>query len=187
MPPLPSEPHEGFIAVGRVLRPWGLAGDVKVLPLTDFPDRFDAGASLWAAGVEYVVAASRWQKGDVYLRLSGIASTEDAQRLRGVLLEVPETDVHPLPDGDFYHFQLVGLTVRIEGGDVLGTVAEVLEPGGNAVLVVTGSRGEVLIPYIEDVIRRVDLSDGEIVIDLIDGLLPEERPAARRPRRREAE
>lgn len=179
------EPREGYVAVGRIVRPWGLRGDVKVESLTDFPERFAPGARLWAAGTARTVERSRSHKGDLYLKLSGFDDPEQAEALRDELLEVPEAELHALPEGDYYHYQIEGLHVHTVAGHDLGTVAEVLQPGGNAVLVVHGARGEVLIPFIDDVVRRVDLDAGMIEIDPIDGLLPERRQATvARPRAR---
>ena len=177
-----NEPREGFVAVGRVQRPWGLDGDVKVESMTDFPERFASGARVWVAGVERTVERGRSHKGDLYLKLSGLDDPGQADTVRGALIEVPETELTELPEGDYYHFQLEGLTVTTTAGETLGTVAEVLEPGGNPVLVVRGGRGEVLVPFIEDVIRRVDLDARVIEVELIEGLLPEE-PRPPRPRR----
>ncbi len=193
MPGEEHEPRPGYVAVGRVARPWGLHGDVKVVPLSDFPDRFAAGAQLTVGGVERTVERSRSQRGDLFLKLSGIDDPDEAEALRGLLLEVPEAELHALPEGDYYHFQLQGLTVRTTAGESLGEVVEVLEPGGNPVLVVRGGRGEVLIPFIEDVIRRVELDARAVEVELMEGMLPDERaarresrPAGRRHRRQRA-
>lgn len=182
------EPREGFVAVGLITRPWGLRGDVKVESLTDFPERFDPGAVLWADGAQYQVEQSRIQQGNLYLKLTGITSVDDAERLRGLLLEVPESDLHPLEEGDYYHYQLEGLAVQTIAGEPLGIIEDIFEPGAHSVLVVRGERGEILIPFIDDVIRRVDLAAREIEVELFDGLLPDPPPAKRarpaRPRRR---
>jgi 16S rRNA processing protein RimM len=175
------EPREGYVAVGRVLRPWGLRGEVKVQPLTDFPDRFEPGAELWAGGTRRTVERGRFHKGELYLKLAGFDTPEAAEAIRDELLEVPESDLHALEEGDFYHYQLEGLSVQTTAGEPLGSVREVLEPGGNAVLVVGGERGEILVPFIDDVIRNVNLAAGLIEVDLIEGLLPEERRRERRP------
>ena len=103
--------------------------------------------------------------------------------MRGSLLEVPESERRPLPEGEYYEDELLGLTVRTAEGETLGRVTELLNPGPNNVLVVRGERGEVLIPFIEDVIRRVDPAQGVIEIDLVEGLMAERRPARARFRR----
>ncbi len=169
--------------MGRVLRPWGLRGDVKVESLTDFPERFAPGSTLWVAGEQRTVEGSRWRGDTVYLKLSGVNSPEEAEQVRGALLEVPESERRPLPKGEFYEDELLGLTVRTSDGETLGKVAELLNPGPNSVLVVRGERGEILIPFIEDVIRGVDPAKGTIEIDLVEGLMAEPRPARARFRR----
>jgi 16S rRNA processing protein RimM len=181
------EPREGFVAVGRVLRPWGLTGAVKVAPLTDFPDRFLPGARLWLAGVERTVERGHLQRGFPHVKLSGIDTVAAAAAARGLLLEVPEAELRPLAEGEYYHHQLMGLAVVATDGIALGRVGEVLQPGGNAVLVVRGPRGEVLLPFTDDVVRRVDLDTGRIEVELIEGLLPDRRtprPRGRRSSRR---
>jgi 16S rRNA processing protein RimM len=170
------------VAVGRVLRPWGLRGDLKVESLTDFPDRFEPGARLWLNGVEREVERARWQKGALYLKLSGIDEPSAAEAVRDLLLEIPEQELHELDTDEYYHHQLVGMAVHTSDGAELGTVAEVLSPGGNAVLVVRGAGGEVLLPFIDDVIQSVDVKAGRIRVDVPDGLI--EEPSARHGRRR---
>lgn len=177
-----AEPREGYVAIGRVLRPWGLRGDLKVESLTDFPDRFEPGARLWLNAVERVVERARWQKGALYLKLTGIDEPNAADTVRDLLLEIPETELHALDADEFYHHQLIGLAVLTSDGQDLGSVAEVLSPGGNAVLVVRGARGEVLLPFIDDVIQSVDINAGRIRVDVPDGLI--EEPSAKRDRRR---
>jgi 16S rRNA processing protein RimM len=176
------------VAVGKVVRPWGLRGDVKVESLTDFPDRFEPGETLWLDGVEREIEAVRWQKAALYLKLAGIDGTDEAEAWRDHLLEVPETDLHELEADEFYHHQLIGLRVHTEAGEELGTVREVLPTGSNAVLVVRGPRGEVLLPFIQDVVKRIDLAGGSLSVELLDGLLPEpvvpQRPKENRGTRR---
>ncbi len=177
-----NEPRDGFVAVGRLQRAWGLEGEVKAESMTDFPERFEPGARLWVNGEQQTIERGRTHKGEVYLKFAGFDTTKQADALRGALLEVPETELAKLPEGDYYHFQLEGLNVVTTEGDTLGAVAEVLEPGANAVLVVHGERGEVLVPFIEDVIRRVDLDARVIEIELIENLLPDApRPPRERP------
>lgn len=192
MPAPPQEPREGYIAVGRVLRPWGLRGVLKVEPLTDFPERFAPGARLWLAGTERIVERARWQKGALYLKLADIDDATAAEAARDHLLEIPESDLHELEPDEYYLYQLVGLTVRAADGTPLGVVREVLTTAGNAVLVVSGERGEALLPFVEDVILAVDLEHRQIEVDAGGGLLdwtatrpprPPRAPRRRRPRR----
>jgi 16S rRNA processing protein RimM len=177
-PPLADTP--GYVAVGRVLGPWGLRGDVKVEPLTDFPQRFAAGGRVCAGGVSYVIERGRWQRGHVFLKLAGIDSANAAEALRQQLLEVPEDELRPLGEGQYYHFQILGLEVRTTAGEVLGRVEQIISTGSNDVFVVRGPRGEVLIPAVDDVVKSVDPAAGRIEVEVVEGLLPT------KPRRRGA-
>jgi 16S rRNA processing protein RimM len=151
--------------VGRVAAPWGVRGDLKVQPLTDFPERFRPGATLWARDRRHEVRGSRWSRGFVYLGLSGIDNRDAAEQLRGVLLEIPEHELTPLPEGQYYRFQVVGLEVCTPEGEHLGQVAEVLSTGSNDVYVIRGGPNELLIPAIEDVVIEVDVEGGRLVVE----------------------
>ena len=152
--------------MGRVAAPWGVRGDLKVEPLTDFPERFRRGAALWLRGRRCEVERSRWSRGLVYLALSGIDSRDAAEELRGALLEVPENELTPLPEGQYYQFQVLGLEVRTPEGDLLGRLVEVLSTGANDVYVVRGGSKELLIPAIDDVVKEVDVAGGRLVVEL---------------------
>jgi len=153
------------VAVGLVGAPWGVRGDVKVQPLTDFPERFQPGAALWVRGDRRELRRSRWSRGLVYLCLVGVESRDAAEELRGALLEVPEADLMPLPEGQYYRFQVIGLEVRTREGTVLGRVAEILSTPSNDVYVVRGGPRELLLPAIEDVVKAVDLEAGQLVVE----------------------
>jgi 16S rRNA processing protein RimM len=173
---------EGFVAVGVVLTSFGLRGDIKVEPLTDFPSRFDVGATLWLGGEARRVERSRWQRRIVYVKLSGIDTPEAIAALRGWYLELPEEERATLAPGEYFLSDIIGLAVETVEGAPLGHVVEFLPTGANDVLVVRGERGEALIPMIEDVVREVDLAGGRLLVEPIEGLIPEPR-APREPRR----
>jgi 16S rRNA processing protein RimM len=155
----------GFVAVGRVGAPWGIHGDLKVQPLTDFPERFRPGAVLWLRGHRYEVLRSRRSRGLFYLGLSGVESRDAAQKLGGSLLEVPDTELTPLPEGQYYQFQVIGLEVCTPDGERLGRVADILSTPSNDVYIVRGGPKELLIPAIEDVVIEVDLEGGRLVVE----------------------
>ena len=158
------------MAVGQIAAPWGVRGDLKVQPLTDFPERFQRGAALWVRGHRHEVQRSRWSRGSVYLGLSGIDSRNAAEEMRGAFLEVPESDLTPLPEGQYYRFQVIGLEVRTPEGRSLGQVAEILSTASNDVYIVRGGPRELLIPAIEDVVKEVDLEAGRLVVELPEEL-----------------
>jgi 16S rRNA processing protein RimM len=170
----------GYIAVARIVGPWGLHGDLKVETLTDFPQRFAAGSRVYTGDVAYVIERCRWQRGRALLKLAGIDSAIAAEALRHRLLEVPETELHPLGEGQFYHFQILGLEVRTTTGELLGRVEQIISTGSNDVYVVRGPRGEVLVPAVDDVVKSVDPAAGHIEVEAVEGLLPAKRRRARR-------
>ena len=173
-PPLP-EPREGFRAVGYVERPWGLHGTLKVLPLTDFPERFDAGAQVYLCGAPRTIGASRWQKGRVYLTFDGINSPEAADAYRSELLEIPDSDRPDFGPDEYYLDEIVGCTVVNEAGDLLGVIRDVLQPGANDVYVIARpGRKDLLIPAVAHVVREVDIAARRLVVELLPGLDPDD-------------
>lgn len=160
------DPDPGFVAVGRVLAPFGLKGEVKVQPLTDNPKRFATGARMYARQERVTVAGAREAGGHLYVRFKGMGDRTSVERLRHALLQVPERDLPALPEGEYYRFQLLGLRVVRRDGSVLGTLEEVIETGANDVYRVrTADGGDALLAATDDVIVRVDLDAGEMVVD----------------------
>lgn len=153
-----------MIRVGQVAGAYGLDGAVKVVPLTDFGDRFDAGSALVLEGAERHVEWSRTGQLGLVLKLRGIDNRTMAELFRGRYLEVPEEAVRPLTEGRFYHHQVVGLTVLTSSGRTLGTIAEVLERPANDVWVTREGVVEHLIPATRDAVVKVDIEAGHVVV-----------------------
>lgn len=162
-----------FVAVARVLGAWGLHGHVRVELLTDFPERLAEreqvylGARFRPVRVEEATV----QRRSAVLKLHGIGDAEHAAALRGQLLYVAERDLAPLPEGAYYWHQIIGLIVETTEGQRLGRVVEILRTGSNDVYVVRDAGREVLVPAIDAVIRKVDLSAGLMIIDPLPGML----------------
>jgi 16S rRNA processing protein RimM len=153
-----------MIRIGKVAGAYGLDGAVKVVPLTDFADRFDAGATFLIDGTEREVEWSRTGQLGLVIKLRGIDNRAVADLFRGRYLEVPEAAVRPLADGRFYHHQVVGLTVLTSSGKPLGTIAEVLERPANDVWISREGVVEHLIPATRDAVVEVDLAAGRVVV-----------------------
>jgi len=135
-----------------------------VVPLTDFADRFDAGATFLIDGTEREVEWSRDGHPGLVLKLRGIDNRTIAELFRGRYLEIPEADVRPLGEGRFYHHQVVGLAVLTSSGRRLGTIAEVLERPANDVWVSREGVVEHLIPATRDAVVEVDIAAGRVVV-----------------------
>jgi 16S rRNA processing protein RimM len=153
-----------MIRVGQVAGAYGLDGAVKVVPLTDFADRFDVGATFLIDGTEREVEWSRDGHPGLVLKLRGIDNRTIAELFRGRYLEIPEADVRPLAEGRFYHHQVVGLAVLTSSGRQLGTIAEVLERPANDVWVSREGVIEHLIPATRDAVVEVDVAAGRVVV-----------------------
>jgi len=148
----------------------GVRGELKVQPLTDFPERFDPGESFWLDGAERTIERSRWQKGTVVLKVAGLDTRDQAEALRGHELQIAEPEDLPEDEGVYYQHDIVGLKVEDTAGEALGRVTDVLGTGANDVFVVRGPRGEILLPAVEDVVREVDIAGGRLVVELLPGL-----------------
>jgi 16S rRNA processing protein RimM len=148
---------------------------MRVLPLTDFPERFKATenvyVSLGSTFVKKAVESVSIQKKGIILKLDGIDSPEQARLMRGALLQVPRQELWPLQDGAYYQFEITGLKAVTVDGATLGEVTEVLTPGGNDVYVVKNEAGkEYLVPALRSVIKKIDTGAGLMVVDPPPGL-----------------
>jgi 16S rRNA processing protein RimM len=146
--------------------------------ITDFPERLGEHACLYLASPaspdavrRYPVEKLRRHRDTVLLKLGGCDDRNSADELRGLLVQIPIEDAVPLEEGEYYHFQLVGVRVETEDGEWLGQVAEVLQTGANDVYVVRGPRGEILLPAVESVVFELDLDSKRMVVHLLPGLL----------------
>jgi 16S rRNA processing protein RimM len=161
--------------VGRVVNTHGSKGEVRVLPLTDEPSRFEELKTVYVQEGQGMKPLSiktvRYHKGMVLLAFSEARDMSRAAALKGRFLQIPETELKPLPEGRYYIFQLVGLDVY-EGELYYGRIAEVLQPGSNDVYVVRdGANREILVPALEWVVRSVDLEANRMEVVLPPGLL----------------
>jgi 16S rRNA processing protein RimM len=150
------------IRVGQVLGAFGTDGAVKVLPLTDFGDRFESGQRVLLSGVEREVVWSRERAPGLVVKLTGIDNRTLAEMHSGGYLEVPEA--RALPRDAFYHHQLVGLEVRTESGKPVGHISDVLQRPANDVWVAREDGVELLIPATRDAVLDVDVEHGCVVV-----------------------
>lgn len=160
-----------FIVVGRVIAPWGVRGEMKVEVMTDFPNRFSPQEEVHIDGRPMTIERSRRHKGRVILKLATIDNVDAAEQLRGRFLEVPLSALRPLPEDQYYRFQLIGLDVLTTEGELLGQITQILPTGSNDVYVVPTKDGELLIPGIDDVVKTVDMGKRCMVVEIIEGLL----------------
>lgn len=175
--PLPSgEP--AFLAVGKLLHPHGIRGEILMEVYTDFPERLEPGMTLYLHPDMTTVhlTGRRSHKNGLIMSFEGYSSPEAIGQFRNHLLFVKTDERPPLAEGEYYHHQLLNLRVISDTGVSLGVVTEILETGASDVLVVRPEFGpEVLIPIVDTFVKEINLPDGAITVHLIPGLLSEER------------
>ena len=153
-----------MIRVGQVVGAFGIEGAVKVRSLTDFPERFAPASELFLEGLKRHVEWSRHQPTGLVVKLSGVDTRSLAQAQRGRYLEVPESELRQLPEGRWYHHQLVGMAVTTEDGRQLGTLVDVVSRPANDVWVAKTEDVEHLIPATENAVLEVNLEAGRITV-----------------------
>jgi 16S rRNA processing protein RimM len=163
------------VAVGRVLRPHGVRGEVVVEVLSDVPARFKKGSRLTGvreggAKLLLTVAAARVHKTGAVVRFEGYEDRDRAGELRGLDLEVPRAEVPKARRGTYYQFELLGCLCR-DHGEELGRVVEVVEDGGGVMLIVEGEGRRVPVPFVKELLKKVDVARGVIDLKLPEGLL----------------
>jgi 16S rRNA processing protein RimM len=146
-----------------------------VAVLTEFPERFETTEWVYLGNefeaIPYRLESYRWHKDNVLLTLAGVADRTQAEALRGQLVQVPLNEAVALPEGSYYLYQLIGLQVKTVEGEFLGTITSVMETGANDVYVVQNEGRELLLPAIPDVIKTIDLPNGLMVVQVMEGLI----------------
>ena len=170
-----QQPELRYLAIGKIVRAHGLHGEVSVAVLTEFPERFDTTEWVYL-GNEFEATAFRleryrWHKKNILLTLSGVTDRTQAEKLRGQFVQVPLEEAVPLPEGSYYLYELIGLRVVSTEGEHLGAVVDIIETGANDVYVVDHNGQQLLLPAIADVVRSIDIEVGQIVVQVIDGLI----------------
>jgi 16S rRNA processing protein RimM len=165
-----------MVTVGRIVRPHGHKGGVVVESATDFgAERFRAGSELsWDRGGEITrirVKAGREFQGRWVVMFEGIETMNDAETLRGLELRVAEADLHPLDAGTHYVHDLEGCEVTTLAGERIGRVERVQFGSSAPLLVVGAPGGEVLVPLIDAICRRIDPASKRIIVELPEGLI----------------
>ena len=163
----PSVPDAGNvrIVIGRVGAAHGIRGELRIIPLTDFPERFAALREVMVGDELLHIESVKPQGKNFLIRFREYAVREEAQRLTGRLLTVARAEAAPLDEGEYYVFDIVGLTVYDEEDNELGTVENVLKTGSNDVYAVRSEDGrEILIPALRSVVREIDVPGGRMTV-----------------------
>lgn len=166
------------LKVGKIVNTHALKGEVKVISSTDFPEeRFATGSKLLIMRgnqivKEVTVESAREHKGAYLVKFEEIKGIEEAEQLKNLQLRVDEQYLNELDEGEFYFYEIVGCEVFDENNNKLGEVTEILQTGANDVWVVKNDLGkDHLIPYIDDIVKSIDVENKRIEIELMEGLI----------------
>lgn len=175
-PVAPAAEETELIAIGRIVKTFGVKGAVRVQSLSSVPGRFQGlkQVTLEAPSgrtVTTTVTQVREDRDSYVVVFEAFTTPEEAVAFRGGLVKIPRDQAPPLPAGEYYEFDLIGLAVSDETGRRLGTLEEILETASNHVFVVRGEGREVLIPATRGVVASVDVEARTMTVRLVEGLL----------------
>ena len=163
-----------FLVVGRIVRPHGIRGGMKVITESDLVHKLKASGKIFLGPdkVPATVKSMNLHRKEYLLYIEGCTDRETAENWREAGIYILYSELDPLPAGEFFHWQIVGLKVITTADEELGHVENIIVTGANDVYVVRDPTGkEILLPAIESVVQQVDLDNQIIIVRLMPGLL----------------
>jgi len=167
---------DNLVVIGRILRPHGIKGEVKVDVITDWPGRFSTGRSVFVNsdnknGSWRVIENVRFQNTRLIIKFKGVESRDSAEVLKNHWLEIRANERPVLKQDEYYLPDLLGSSVRLADGNNLGMLKDVMQDTSQDLYVIETDRGDVLVPAVKAFIKKIDLSQRIIIIDPVEGLL----------------
>ncbi|MBI5776168.1 MAG: 16S rRNA processing protein RimM [Nitrospirae bacterium] len=172
-----------LVAIGVIEKSFGVRGELRVRSLSDVPGRFEGLTRVTLEAPSGTVKNAtirsvRAMNGSYVLGMDVCSTPEDAAMFRGWTLKIPQGSAPPLPEGQYYEYELIGLAVQDETGRSLGTVEDILKTPGHHVFVVRGEDGEVLIPAAKDAVAAVDVLNKTMTVRRTDEVTAKETTRA---------
>jgi 16S rRNA processing protein RimM len=161
------------LVVGRIVRPHGVRGALVVEPSSRVIESLQTGSIVFLGDLEhaFTIENIRSHHKRFLLALDGIADRNEAEQYRGLEVKLTFEDSEPLDEHEYYYWQILGMHVETEEGELLGEVKDIIETGANDVYIVETPAGkQLLLPAIADVILIVDLEANKLVVRLLPGL-----------------
>jgi 16S rRNA processing protein RimM len=162
-----------LVVIGQVAGPFGVRGEIKIRSFAESLDAFERSSVLVFDDSPYKVLKVRMHKGAALVFAEGIETRDDAARLAGKLVKIDAENLSPKEEDEYYWFELIGMKVDTVTGRELGTITRITPTGAHDVLHVEGPVGEVLLPMIEDVVVSIDLQGNIMIVDPLEGLIPD--------------
>jgi len=164
------------LTIGKIVGTHGIKGEVKIVSLTDFPARFRAGLSVFISpplpnNAKLEIERVRIGSKNILIKFKEIDDCALAETLRGSYLQVSTKEAQSLPKNTYWEHEIIGLEVITIDDEIIGRVTDILRTGSNDVYVVTSEKGELLIPAIKEIVKKIDLKNGCMLIEPMQGLL----------------
>lgn len=167
---------EKYLEIGQIVNTFGIKGQVKIVPFTDDITRFDELKEIYVEKKNelklFQIEQVNYKKNMVILKLKGIETVEEAEKLRNCYLKIDRKNAKKLPKDTYFIVDLLGLDVYTDEGKLLGKVDDIYNAGSSDIYVVKDELGkQILLPAIRDVLKEVDLENQKIIVHLIKGLV----------------
>lgn len=168
---------ENMYNVGKIVNTHGIRGEVKVLRISDFAERFAIGETLYVVKEReepfpLIIDGHRMHQGFDLVHFRDYDNINDVEQFKGAQLKITEEQLTELEEDEYYYHEIIGCDVYTNDEEKIGKISEILAPGANDVWVVKQSTGkDLLIPYIEDVVKEVDITNKKVIIKPMEGLL----------------
>lgn len=167
--------HRERIRVAKVINTHGVHGEVKAIPLSDFPERYNSLKRVFVEGdkiQECIVQSARWNKNILLLKFEGIDNAVDAALLKNKYLVIDRQEAVLLPEDKYYIFEIIGMEVVDTGGKKIGIIKDLLQNPANDVYVIRDEEDrEILLPALKTIVKQVDLDRNTMIVELPPGLV----------------
>ena len=164
------------LEIGQIVNTFGIKGFVKIYPYVDDISRFDDLKKVYIKSKKIdeglQIEEVKYHKNMVLIKFKGIETVENAEKLRNFYIEIDRADAIPLEEGQYFIADLLGLDVFLDNGDKLGVLEDIYNTGSSDIYVVKNELGkQFLLPYIDEVIKQINLNEGKIIVHIIEGLI----------------
>lgn len=175
---------KNFIAIGKIVKTIGIKGNLKVVSLTDFPERFNSIKKIFLydenkqkflvnetdGSTEFKVTECKVYDKYVNIKFDNYDRIEESSALINLILMIAEDKRVKLEKGNYYYYEMVGMNV-FNKGELIGQIESVVNYGNDDLFNVTNNGQQILIPFRKEFVKNIDIKDKRIDVELIDGFL----------------
>ncbi|MTI69977.1 MAG: 16S rRNA processing protein RimM [Firmicutes bacterium] len=162
------------IKIGKIINTHGIKGEIKVLPLTDDLDRFNELENFYIQGEKEKFKTEKVRynnKNNVLIKINGYDNINEVLKYKGKYILVDRKDVVDLPENSFFLFEIKGLKVYDTDNKKIGVIKDILTSSANDVYIIKDNEKEYLIPALKHIIKEVNINEGKMIIDPLEGMI----------------